>query len=384
VRTTPSDTPTLPLVRRKRVWWFAAAAFAVAIVATILALRAGAVNVTSVAVLPISAPNDDPMARGITEEIMDSLARVHGLRVEAQPQAEAVLEGTLERTDSRVRLVLEVSRVDGLRHWSRTVERPLGELSSLAVDAASFISSGARRRAPKHKPAQAAYEPYLEGRGWFARQDADSMNKAIECFERATNADPDFALAWAWLSIAREYPADAGAARPNETLPEARDAAERAVTLGADLAEAHAALGIVRLQYDWDWESARHELDRALQLSPGSRVARYWRARWLEATSHAAPRTMTFAHVPPLHGDADARKLLDNADDIRVETYISPVALALAANSVHDTEGVFHWLDVAYDERSVQLPYAVWDPALPRQDPRMADLLQRMKLPPTE
>jgi tetratricopeptide (TPR) repeat protein len=207
------------------------------------------------------------------------------------------------------------------------------------------------------------------------------MNKAIECFERAAAADANFALAWAWASIAREYPADAGAVRPNEALPPARDYAERSVTLGADLAESHAALGIVRLQYDWDWEGARRELDRALELNPGFRVAGYWRARWLEATSHAPPRALQFAHVPALHGDSEARKLLEDADDIRVETYISPVALALVANSVHDTDGVFRWLDEAYDERSVQLPYALWDPSLPRDDPRMADLKQRMKLP---
>jgi tetratricopeptide (TPR) repeat protein len=287
----------------------------------------------------------------------------------------------LERSDSRLTLALHLKRTDGRRQWDRIIERPIAELPAATLEAAGFISSEARKRAPKHKPAQGAYQPYLEGRGWLARQDGDSIKKAIDCLQRSVNADPEFALAWAWLSIAREFPADAGAVRPNEALPPARDAAERAVTLGADLAEAHAALGIVRLQYDWDWDGAKHEINKALELNPGSRVASYWRARWQEATSHAAPRTLSFANVPPLHGDADARKLLQDADDIRVETYISPVALALVANSVHDTDSVFHWLDEAYDERSVQLPYAIWDPSLPRDDPRMADLKQRMKLP---
>jgi tetratricopeptide (TPR) repeat protein len=384
VRAASFDTPTQPIVRRRRSWWWVAVA-AIAVLgigAPIVFNRSRAVDVQSVAVLPPAGSADDALARGITEEITDDLSRARGLRVEEQPAAQAALESTLERADGRMRLVLHLTRTDG-RYWERTVERPATELSSLPADAAAFISSDARKRAPKHKPKQGAYEPYLEGRGWLARQDEASWNKAIDCFQRAVNADPDFALGWAWLSIAREYAVDAGAARPNEMLPPARDAAERAVTLGPDIAEAHAALGIVRLQYDWDWSTARHELDRALQLSPGSRVAKYWLARSLEATGHAAPRALTFAHLPPHDGDAAARKLLADADDIRVESYISPVALAQVANSLHDTEGVFHWLEIAYDERSPQLPYAVWDPALPRSDPRMADLMQRLKLSPT-
>jgi tetratricopeptide (TPR) repeat protein len=349
---------------------------------TVVYNRTRAVDVQSVAVLPPTA-SDDALSRGITEEMSDDLARVHGLKVEPQGTAQSTLETTVERADGRIRLLLRLTRNDG-RQWQRIVERPLGELSWLPGDAAAFVSPQARKHVPKHKPAQAAYEPYLEGRGWFPKQDAASVNKAIACFQRAVNVDPDFALAWAWLSIAHEYPADAGAARPNEMLPPARDAAERAVTLGPEIAEAHAALGIVRLQYDWEWKDAKRELERALELSPGSRVALYWRGRWQEATGHAAPRPLTFANLPPYDDDAGGRKLLSDADDIRVETYISPVALALVANSLHDTEGVFHWLDVAYDERSPQLPYAVWDPALPRADPRMADLAQRLNLPLTQ
>ena len=389
VRAAPFDAPTQPTVRRRRRWWWFAAGVSILTIGTAFWLfRARALPIHSVAVLPFTGPNAELLARGLTEELIDGLARVPGLRVETdaavQPPVDAILEAALERTDSRVRLVLKINRTDEERQWVRTFERPAGELSSLWMDAAAYISPEARKRAPRLKPELAAYEPYLEGRGWLVRRDAESVKKAIDSFQRAVNVDPNFAPAWAWLSIGREYPADAGAVRPNDDLPQARDAAERAVTLGPDIPEAHAALGIVRLQYDWDWPTARSELDRALQLSPGSRLARYWRARWQEATGKAAPRALSFANVPKLDGDTAARKLLEDADDIRVETYISPVALALVANSLHDKDGVFHWLDKAYDERSVELPYAVWDPALPRDDPRMADLLQRMKLPPTD
>jgi len=76
--------------------------------------------------------------------------------------------------------------------------------------------------------------------------------------------------------------------------------------------------------------------------------------------------------------------LLQNAEDIRVETYISAAALAMVANRIHDTGDTLRWLEQAYDERCVQLPYILRDPAMPHGDPRFDDLMRRMKLEGTE
>jgi len=249
---------------------------------------------------------------------------------------------------------------------------------------AAAVSTRARGKKTRYKPAPAAYDAYLQGRYHFDHPDNGGLEAAIAHLEDATRLDSGFARAWAWLSIAKEYLADRGAVRPNLALPEARDAADRAAALDPDSAASHLALGIADLQYDWEWGGARAELDRAVQLSPGWALAAYWRERWDQAMGHGKEPQFQFANLPPVQGDADARRLLEDADDIRVETYISAAGLALVANRVHDTDSTFHWLDEAYDERCVQLPYIVWDPSLPRGDPRFADLMRRLKLGGTE
>src|SRR5262249_31741961 len=106
------------------------------------------------------------------------------------------------------------------------------------------------------------------------------LRKAIAFFEKATELDPLFARAHAWHSISLSYLVEQDAEPPNSMMPAARDAAERGRALDQDLAEAHLALGIVMQQYDRDWEGAKREFDRALELSPGSSLAWQWRARW--------------------------------------------------------------------------------------------------------
>ncbi len=333
----------------------------------------------------VQAPSGETqLAAGLREEIIGDLARAPGLRVVTAPAGEPAVTGVLDmeaqRSADRIRMIAELHRVDGHHFWTHTFDRAFTDLPSLAEEIAAAINPRVRRRAPRHKPLLAAYEAYLQGRYYFDQPENGGLDQAIVRFEDATQKDPDFALAWAWLSIAREYQADRGAARPNDALPEARDAADLAVALDPDLAEAHLALGIDYLQYDWQWHDAKSELDRAAQLGPGSALVAYWRERWNAAMGRGPEPDFHFANLPPIHNADDARKLLDDADDIRVETYISPAALALVACRIHDAQTTLHWLDVAYEEHCVQLPYLVWNPELPRSDPRFADLLRRMGL----
>jgi tetratricopeptide (TPR) repeat protein len=81
----------------------------------------------------------------------------------------------------------------------------------------------------------------------------------------------------------REYRVAAGMVRPNRLMPASREAAERAVALDPESGDAHLALGIVKLQYDWDWPGAKEELDRAVQAMPESAFVLAWRARWFHS-----------------------------------------------------------------------------------------------------
>ncbi len=324
------------------------------------------------------------LAEPIREEVLEDLGRVPGLSIvnePATPPAETgVLEAQVQRVDDRIQIVAELSRTDGHRYWTHKIDRPIAELPTVAEDVAAAVNGKARRRkAAKSKPTVAAYQAYLDGRYRFVHGD---YAVAISRLEDATRLDPTFAHAWSWLSIAKEYLADSGAVRPNLALPEARDAADRAVALDPDAASSQLALGMVNLQYDWNWEDARVQLDRARQLSPGWKLAADWRERWDRAMGHGPVPQFHLANIPAASDDAAARKLLEDADDIRVESYISAAALAQIANRLHDSESTFRWLEEAYDERSVQLPYIFWDPSLPRNDPRFEDLSRRMKLGP--
>src|SRR4051794_18895080 len=215
----------------------------------------------------------------ITEEIAAVLRPV--TKTGGDPRRTAVLDGTIDRVGDRLRITATLARPDGHRYWTRTFDRPL---SDAAVDVAAAVVSGVKKRTARHRPPAKVYEEFLEARQQFQTRD---FANAAAAFERVADADSEFGLAWAWLALAREHIADLGAGRPNDLLPGARDAAERAVTLEPDLAEPHLALGIVKLQYDWDWEAARRELDRAAELSPADPLVARWHGRYLQAMNQA-------------------------------------------------------------------------------------------------
>jgi tetratricopeptide (TPR) repeat protein len=177
---------------------------------------------------------------------------------------------------------------DGYHLWSANFDLPAEDLPAAQQAIAAAIAGRLQIHLPsssprRHRPQPQAYNTYLQGRTFFDQSNPEALNKAAERLEESTRIDADFALAWAWLSIVREYRVAAGMARPNQAMPASRDAAERAVALDPDCGEAHVALGIVKLQYDWDWTAAKAELDRALEAIPGSAFALEWRAHWYEA-----------------------------------------------------------------------------------------------------
>lgn len=465
--------PLLALLAIAGSWWRA---------------RASSARVRSIAVLPFAdlthTPDQDWFGDGITGEIIDGLAPIPGLRVAAQVSSfqfknqprdlhrigvelgvAAVLQGRIQETAGRLNAAVELVRAeDGYRLWSATINPPAGDAYSLQREIvralALRIQIGAALRTPPHLPSAQAYNAYLEGRALFGRPGDDSLTRAAELFAGATRFDPDFAMAWAWQSIATEYRVDAGQVHSNEAMPAARDAAERAVALDAGAAAPHLALAIVLLQYDWDWSAARQELDRALQLSPGSAFAQHWLAHWYETQgrlddairqmqsaltldplsdemlrdvvnqflasanpSAALPFAQKAASLFPqdprvqssligalfyagkrdqarqlsarsapswqsarwsaiLGEPGDAQSLLDQADILRDELHIPAVALASVAAAAGDWDRVFDWLNIAYDERSVHLPYARLDARIPAADPRFIELLDKMNLPP--
>ena len=112
-----------------------------------------------------------------------------------------------------------------------------------------------------------AYQLYLKGRALLYRRGLD-IQRAAQCFERAVAIDPEYPLAWAGLADARTMLGFYGFERPEATMPQAKEAATRAVALDPSLAEAHCALACICLLYDWDWSKAEQEFVCALTLNP--------------------------------------------------------------------------------------------------------------------
>jgi TolB-like protein/Tfp pilus assembly protein PilF len=292
-------------------------------------------EIRSLVVMPFAnlTQDGDWFAASFTGEIIDTLERVPGLHVVGRTSAfkiegdagrdlgvAAVLEGTVSQAGGRLHIAMTMTRSsDGYRLWKTDFDRPARDLRKAHEDVAKAVAGRLRVRLPavsshRHLPVEQAYAAYLQGRYLFDQANAETLNQAEERLQEATAIDPNFGAAWAWLSIVREYRVAAGMARPNQLMPGSRDAAERAMALDSESGEAHLALGIVKLQYDWDWAGAKEELDRAAHAFSESPFALEWRARWFQTQgrmSEAISETDRAMSLDPLsaaiYGDAAAQ-----------------------------------------------------------------------------
>ena len=266
---------------------------------------------SSIVVLPFLdlSPQKDQeyFSDGITEEIIDALSRVPNLHVVARTSAFAfkgkptdvreigrqlnvstVLEGSVRKSHDQLRITAQLNRVsDGYHLWSRTFDRQLRDVFEVQREISQAIADQMKAgTVPSRAPTNdlEAYRSYQEGRFFFNQHlPPSSYRKAIERYQQAIDRDPNFALAYSGLADAYAYLAELWVAAPQEVMPKAKQAAERAVALDSTLGEAHASLGVVKLDYDWDRQAAQNEFRKAMQLNPGSGWVHHWFAHSLEA-----------------------------------------------------------------------------------------------------
>lgn len=304
-------TPRLP---RRRLWWMAAATAGVLAVVSIVSinLRFGAApRARTVAVLPFldeSAGHDlEYLADGLTEQIIDTLSTVPTLRVVARTSvfeykrkardvrvigrqlgADFIMEGSIRRSGDTLRVSVDLNRAsDGLRVWSQNWNVKQTDLFASEDEIAGSV---ARHLEPRDlvRPSLSrkvvdpnAFDAYLAGKYQFSQFAPGSMHRAELKFREAVALQPDFAPAWAALVETLFHQIDDTDSDPRAVMPAAKEAALRAVQLDDSSGEAHTALGIVRLHYDWDWQAAELEFHRAMQLLPGSGYVRHWYAHVL-------------------------------------------------------------------------------------------------------
>lgn len=257
----------------------------------------------SVAVLPFANTSGDPadahFSDGLTDELINALGEVPGLRVAGRTSAfatrgkgfglrtiadtlgvGAVVEGSVRRVGTRLKVGVQlVSAEDGAVVWRETYDRELRDIFAVQEEIAQAIVGALRVElavpgAPRTTD-PATYELYLRGRYVFnSRPGRDGIRQAARFFEQAIALDPSFARAHAGLSDAHARLATFGYGAPREEFARAQAAARTALALDSALAEAHAALGHTLFIYEFDRAAAERAFRRAIALDPGYTYAR--------------------------------------------------------------------------------------------------------------
>lgn len=275
------------------------------------------VRVESLAVLPFTNLSGDPeqeyFADGMTEELIARLAGIGGLSVRSRTSVmryrnsgeplpriagvlgvDALIEGSVSRSEHRVRIRAQLVQARPERTlWSGTYDRDLRDLLTLQSEVARHIADevGAavtpeeeRRLVRTSGTDPVATEAYFKGRFFWNRRTAEDLRRAVRHFEQAIALDSGFARAHAGLAGCYVLLSQGriSVLRPDEALPMARAAANRALALQDDLAEAHTALAYVET-YEWNWEAAERHFQRALALDPGDGTTHFWYAAALAA-----------------------------------------------------------------------------------------------------
>ena len=277
------------------------------------AARPGAAGAPSIAVLPFvnmsSDKENEYFSEGITEELINALANIDGLRVTSRTAVfalrgttesvqkigadlgvETLLEGSVRRDGTALRVTAQLINVrDGYHLWSKTYDRELKSIFAVEDEIARSIADALQRKLVGVKPPTAnvqAHDLYLRGRYFWNQRSSEGIRKAAGYFEQAIALDPNYALAWAGLSDALALRSDYDTGSAPRTLPKAKEAAQRALQLDPGLAEAHASLGLVA-HFDFDPPTAMREYRAALDLRPDFAMARKWYADELAITGSA-------------------------------------------------------------------------------------------------
>jgi TolB-like protein/tetratricopeptide (TPR) repeat protein len=321
-------------------------------------------NRKSVAVLPFVnmsiEPENEFFSDGVTEEIINALTRVNGLKVTARTSSFAfknhnddirdiarklrvthVLEGSVRRSGARVRVTAQlICAKDGYHLFSQTYDRSLDDIFGVQDEIAHTIvheladhlgpvqvSESHRTLSQGHSHDTEAHAEYLRGRFEWAQFTPASARRAIGYFNRSIQMDPDCALPHAGLATANVFLGAIGHSNPKDSFEHAEAAAMRALELEPDLGESHVALAAVKLFYRWDFDGAYHAFQKALSLTPGSAEVHHLYSMYLRAV-----------------GDHE-----EAAEESRIALQLDPLSLQYR-NALAQCLGMSGHLDEAFEE----------------------------------
>jgi TolB-like protein/DNA-binding winged helix-turn-helix (wHTH) protein/Flp pilus assembly protein TadD len=310
-RPTGTAVPAAALGPKSSGRWSKVAA---SIVAGVLAIAAAAwfwhharpPAVRSLAVLPFANlsgdPSQDYFADAMTEELTSDLGKISALRVISRTSAmhykntqktapeiakelnvDGLVESSVIRSGDRVRITAQLIDARGDRHlWSESYERDIQDVLGLQSDVARAIASQVRaaitpdenERLRPQSVDPRAYEAYMRGRSFVDRWTPEDSAQALRSFELAASFDRNYALAY--VGMAECFVFGVAGIDEEEGVKRGIAAATRALELKPDMGEAHAMLGMLRLQRDWDFAGAESEIKKGIALSPSYAPAHHW------------------------------------------------------------------------------------------------------------
>ena len=315
---TPGTTRELTKPSRRRVILAitAVCAFGLAVVVIALVVSAflnrsktGTNAITSIAVMPFvnASGNADVeyLSDGMTETLISSLSQLPNLNVkprssvfrykgkETNPQmigkeldVQAILNGRVVQRGQDLSLFVELIDVALNKVvWSQQYNRKQADLVTLQSEIARDVSSKLKTKLSGADEAKViktytanpeAYQLYLKGKFFWNKRTGESLKQAAELYRQAIEKDPNYALAYSGLAETYVLFSSYDVAPANDSMPQAKAAALRALAIDDSLAEAHTALGFYLSNYEWDRVASEKEYRRAIELKPDYATAHHW------------------------------------------------------------------------------------------------------------
>ena len=273
--------------------------------------------IDSIAVLPFANagadPNTEYLSDGITESLINSLSQLPKLRVvprstvfrykgrDVDPQTvgrelgvRAVLTGKLVQRGDSLSIQAELVDVAGESQlWGEQYNRKLADLLAVQEEISREISeklriklTGEERKqlTKRHTENTEAYQLYLKGRYYWNKRTAEDLEKGIGYFQQAIDIDANYALAYAGLADSYIIFGNFGLLPPKEVYPKARGAAEKALEIDGNLAEAQVSMAFVKALFEWDGQGAEAGFKRAIELNPNYGPTHQWYGVYLAGT----------------------------------------------------------------------------------------------------
>jgi serine/threonine protein kinase/Tfp pilus assembly protein PilF len=294
----------------------------------------------SIAVLPfidMSPQKDqDYFCDGITEEILNKLSHIDGLKVIARTSSfqfkgkqtditeigkkldvSTILEGSVRKAGKTLRITAQLINVNDQSHiWSNTFDRELKDILFIQDEIAFSIVDHLRGKllteekntmGKRYTQNMEAYQDFLKGRYQLNKLTLEDMKKSVEYFNLAIDKDPDFALAYCGLAHAYDNLVLSGETSTDTSWQRIEAEANKAINIDDKLSEAFMILGDAQFLYHWNWDEAERLFEKSIELNPGNAIARNWYAQYLSAMGR--------------HGQA--------IEEIKIAHELDPLSLAI-------------------------------------------------------